>query len=128
MTGGDQMQLITSATHLTPSLHLHRSAAFSFFKPIFFMLHSTCFLYFILGRAGLRFPSGLCAIAFIKTSHSCRSKHDRTISFFIPFALASLSAACFNPNMSISSTLFLLSTNFTPLVNRVNKRPGNSVL
>ena len=68
-------------------------------------------LHFILGRPCSHFSSTSGTIAFIKTSSSGRLK---TRPYYVtPFALASLSAASFNPNIFISSTAFFLSINFT---------------
>ena len=115
------MHFTTSAALLTSFLHLHRSAASPFFKPIFFMFPSTCSLHFILGRLCLHFPSTSCTIALRFPSTSCsihqsiflRSSQRITIPPHT-FVLASLSAAFFNPSMFISYFVFLLSTNFTP--------------
>ena len=75
------------------------------------MFLSTLSFHFIHGWPCLHFSSILYTLAFIKTSSSV---HLKTWTYHLTlFALASLSAPSFNPNMSISSTVFLLSTNCT---------------
>ena len=76
------------------------------------MFPSTFSFHFIFGRPCLRFPSTSCTIAFIKIFSSGRLK-TRSHQLIL-FSLASLSTSYLNPNMSISSSVFLLSTNFTP--------------
>ena len=71
MNGGGRIHLTTSATLLTPSLHLHRFMASSFLKPILLMFPSTWSLHFIFGRPCLRFPSTSCTIAiFLRSSQN----------------------------------------------------------
>ena len=76
------------------------------------MLPSTCSLHFILGRPLFTF-SIFFMYHCLYQNILLRSSQNMTIHL-TPFALASLSTASFNSNMSISSTIFLLSTNFTP--------------
>ena len=105
------MHLTTSALLLTSSLHLYQSFTSFFLKPTLLMLSSTCSLHFIFGLPCLHFPFTSCAIAFIKISSS---GHLKTSPYhFTPFTLASLSAGSFNPNMSISFSVLLLSIYFT---------------
>ena len=76
----------------------------SFLKPILLMFPSTCPLHFIFSQACLYFPSTSCTIVILKTSSSGCHK---TQLYLTAFALATLFAA-----FSISSSVFLLSTNF----------------
>ena len=106
------MHFTTFATLPAPFLHLHQSATSSVLNSILLMLPLACFLHFIFSQPCLHFPSTSCTIVFIKTSSSSRLKTRPY--HFTSFTLASLSAAFFNLNMYISSTVLLLLTNFTP--------------
>ena len=100
------------AIALTPSLHLVRSAASSIFNPTFFMLSSTCLLHVIFGRPRFCFPFTSSIIAFTLSSFlliTCSYHHTS-------FAFAILSNVFFKPNISISSSIFFLSTDFTPRI------------
>ena len=83
-----------------------------FLKPLLLMFVSNFSIHFIFSQPCLCFPSTSHTISFIKTFSS---GHLKTYPYHLtPFVLASLSAASLNPNISISSTLFLLYTNFSP--------------
>ena len=109
---GGWIHLIPSAIALTPSLHLVRSAASSVFKPTFFTLSSTCLLLVIFGRPRFRFP--FTSIIFVFFSILSSSLLITCPYHFTPFAYAILSNVFFKPNISISSSIFFLSTTFTP--------------
>ena len=104
--------------------HYFHNSSYTFSPPtsiycIFFLQTNSShtsfnlFLLFILSQHCLHFPFTSCTIDFIKNIPQVISKHDHTISHHLPLPVY---AASFNPNMSISSNVFLLSTNFTPCI------------
>ena len=112
MNRGGQMHSTTSATLLTSFLHLHQSAAFS-------LEHSfSCFLKLVSSISSISSLVGHVYVFHPLHAPLPSSKYLPQVVSKQPyhltlFVLASLSAAFFNPNRFISSTVFLLSTNFT---------------
>ena len=93
-------------------LHLVRSAAFSIFNPTFFTPFSTCLLHVILGRPRFRCPFTSIIIAFsiLSSSLLITCPIVRTILLHSPLPFN----VFFKPNISISFSIFFLSTNCTP--------------
>ena len=90
---------IPSAIARTPSLHLSRLRASSFFKPIFSVFSSTCFFQVVLGRPRFLLPLTSRFRATLKTLSS--SLLSTCPYHLTPFAVANRSIVSFNPNMSI---------------------------
>ena len=110
ITEGGLIHLIPSAIALTPSLHLVRSAASWIFNSSYSTVSSTCLLLVVFGRPRFRIPFTSSIIAFSILS----SFLQITCPYYLtPFAFAILSNVSFKPSISISSSLFFLSTNFT---------------
>ena len=98
------MHFIPSAIALTPSLDLARSVASSTLNPIFFKV--------FYGRPRFRCPFTSSIIAFFKMLSSFLLT---TCSYHLtPFACAILSKVSFKPSIFIKSSVFFLSTSFTP--------------
>ena len=102
---------IPSVIARTPSLHLSRLRASSFFKPIFSVSSSTCFFQVFLGRPRFLLPLTSRFRATLKTLSSFLLS---TCPYHLtPFAVANRSiVSSFNPNMSIYSSVVFLSTTF----------------
>ena len=126
VTEGDHIHLIPSAIALTTSLHLVRSAASSIFNPTSFTHSSTCLLHVIFSRP--RFRSPFTSIIFAFFSILLSSFLITCPYHLTPFTFSILSSFSFNPNISISSSIFFLPTNFTPhidfTVGFARDRPG----
>ena len=100
----------------TPHSLRDRSHSFppsrSICNPIFFTLSSTCLFHVIFGRPRFRCPFTSIIIAFFSIlSSSLLIKCPYHVT---PFVFAIQSNVFFKPNISISSSVFFLSTNFTP--------------
>ena len=101
---------ISSAIARTPSLHLSRLRALSFFKPIFSVSSFTCFLQVFFGRPRFLLPLTSRFRATLKTLSSFLLS---TCPYYItPFAVANRSIVSFNLNISICSSVVFLSTTF----------------
>ena len=94
VTEGGRVHLILSAIALTPSLHFVRSAASSIFNSTFSTLSTIC-LHIIFVRPRFHCPFTFSIIAFFSI----------IITFSNHMSI---------PSYSISSSIFFLSTNFTP--------------
>ena len=101
---------IPSAISRTPSLHLSRLRASSFFKPIFSVSSSTCFFQVFFGRPHFLLPVTSRFRATLKTLSS--SLLSTCPYHLTPFAVANWSIVSFNPNISICSSVAFLSTIF----------------
>ena len=101
---------IPSAIARTPSLHLSRLRASSFFKPIFSVFSSTCFFQVFFGHPCFLLPLTLRFRATLKTLSS--SLLSTCPYHLTPFAVANWSIVSFNPNISICSSVVFLSTTF----------------
>ena len=109
---GGWIHLIPSAIALTPSFHLVRFPASSIFNPTFLTLSSTCLLHVSFGRPHFRSSFTSIIIAFFSIISSFLLI---TCPYHLtPFAFAILSNVFFKPNISISFSIFFLSTSFTP--------------
>ena len=86
------------------------SPALSIFNPTFFTLSSTCILHVSVGRPRFRFPFTSIIIAFFSILSSLLITCPYHLT---PFAFAIQSNVTFIPNISIRSSIFFLSTNFT---------------
>ena len=101
---------IPSAISRTPSLHLSRLRASSFFKPTFSVSSSTCFFQVFFGRPRFLLPVTSRFRATLKTLSS--SLLSTCPYHLTPFAVANRSIVSFNPNISICSSVVFLSTIF----------------
>ena len=97
---------------ITPTLHLARFFASSFFKPTLLLSFSTCDLHVFLGRPRFLFPFTLNSNAFLKTWPS--SLLNTCPYHLTPFAFAIWTTVSFNPNISIRSSVLLLSISLAP--------------
>ena len=101
---------IPSAIACTPSLHLSRLRASSFFKPIFSVSSSTCFFQVFFGCPHFLLP---LTSRFRPTLKTLSSFLLSTCPYHLtPFAVANRSIVSFNPNISICSSVVFLSTTF----------------
>ena len=98
------------AISCTPSLHLSRLRASSFFKPIFSVSSSTCFFQVFFGHPRFLLPVTSRFRATLKTLSS--SLLSTCPYHLTPFAVANWSIVSFNPNISICSSVVFLSTIF----------------
>ena len=99
---------ILSAIARTPSLHLSRLRAFSFFKPIFSVSFSTYFFQVFFGRPRFLLPLTSRFRATLKTLSS--SLLSTCPYHSTPFAVANRSIVSFNPNMSICLSILQSSS------------------
>ena len=97
--------------------HFVRSHASSFPSPFFFISFSTCFFHVCFGLPLPLLPLTSNFKAFTITFSFSFLK--TWLYYRILLALAILSKDSFMPNMSINSSLFLRSNNFTPHIARI---------